>query len=133
MQSTESGFEAEHSFLERVAITVSDRAELRSLRKWLEDVEEVRVDLASGTAAAGELGLGDFLVMAGSSTGLVAAVNVLPAYIKSRRPGIVLSVEYKDLKLKVDAQNVEDCAQTMRSAVEATKQVLGEVERHVEG
>jgi len=45
----------------------------------------------------------------------------------------VLSVEYKDLKLKVDAANVEDCARTLRSAVEATKQVLGEVERHVEG
>ena len=91
----------------RVEMTVSDQGELRSLREWLASTAGAEVLQGAGVPRSGEQGALDCLVLLGSSTSLVAAIRVLPPFLRSRRSSIAITVTAHDRRVTVDAHNVD--------------------------
>jgi hypothetical protein len=94
-----------------VELSVSDPGQLGSLAEYLRlAVPEVRVTRVAGRAGPGEQGALDVLMIAADSSVLVAAVQVLPQFLRSRKPGVTVTVTVKgkQRQLTVTAQDAED-------------------------
>ena len=90
-------------------LSVSDYSELDSLEDYLGlAVPGVRVTRSLGRAAPGEQGALDALMIAADSSVLVAVVNVLPTFLRSRRKSVSVTVTAKGKKLTVTADNAEE-------------------------
>jgi hypothetical protein len=87
---------------------VSDPSQLSSLRDWLRGEPGVEVDLTPGEPGSGELGVMDALTVLASSSGVVAALKVLPEFIRSRRSGFRIETVVKGRPFTLDATNVEE-------------------------
>ncbi|WP_327713489.1 hypothetical protein OG912_20650 [Streptomyces sp. NBC_00464] len=98
------GKEATHG----VKLAVHPQSELSSLRKWLTLTPGVEVHQEAGTPGSGEQGAFDTLSVVAGSTGLVAAIRVLPQYLRAKRSDVAVTVEVRGKKLTVDAKNVEE-------------------------
>lgn len=89
-------------------LNVSDPTQLPYLRDWLRQQPDVRVSLASGMPAPGEQGALTFLLLFAGSGGLVAAINVLPEFLRSRRSNVHIEAMYRGKKFVLDATNVDE-------------------------
>lgn len=93
---------------QRVVLSVSDPSQLRSLAQWLQATKGVRVDRTAGTPGDGELGALEVLAVVASSSVLVAAIKVLPEFLRAKRSGISITMTLKDQPFTVDATNVDE-------------------------
>jgi len=87
----------------------SDPAELTALRNWLETMTRVRVEQVAGPRRLGEQGAIDYLEVVAGSGGLIAAIKVLPEFLRARRSGFRIRTRLKDgREFELDADNVSD-------------------------
>lgn len=100
-------------------VVVSDQSELRALREWLHATPGVRVVQQSGAPGAGEQGALDYLSVIASSAGLVAAIRVLPEFLRSRRSTIVVQMKLRGEDISVTAENVDDVMPLLERLVDA--------------
>jgi hypothetical protein len=92
-----------------VELSISDYSELDSLVSYLRlAVPEVHPTRSPGVARRGEQGALDVLMLAADSSVLVAVVNVLPTFLRSRKAGLSVTVTAKGKKLTVTADNAEE-------------------------
>jgi hypothetical protein len=89
-------------------LAASDQSQLPALREWLRDQQGVDVAVTPGIPGDGEQGALDILTMVAGSSGLVAAIKILPEFIRSRRSGFHIETTARGKKLVIDASNVED-------------------------
>ena len=89
-------------------VVVSDQAELRALREWWQAAPGVRVVQQAGAPAAGEQGVLDYLTVLGSSAGLVAAIQVLPEFLRSRRSSVTVTMKLRGEDFSITAENVDE-------------------------
>lgn len=93
---------------EEISLAVSELAELGVLRAWLSQVSQLELEIAPGTPGPGEQGVQDVLTVLASAPALIAAVKVLPEFIRSRRSGFRIEATVRGRKFVVDATNSED-------------------------
>jgi hypothetical protein len=91
---------------------VSDYSQLGTLADYLRlAVPEVQVTRSPGSPEVGEQGALDVLLVAADSSVLVAVVNVLPQFLRSRKPGVSVTVtatvKGKRTALTVTADNAK--------------------------
>lgn len=87
-------------------LSVSDPSQLGSLADYLLlAAPDVRVTRRPGRPGRGELGALDVLMIAADSSVLVAAVKVLPEFLRSRKTGMSVTVTAKGKRLTVTADN----------------------------
>jgi len=92
-----------------IQVSVSDRSELRSLRELLGRAPDTRVEQTTGIPARGAQGAADALTVLASSGGALAvAIRALPAFIRSRRSDVAVTVKHGDSEWTVHATNVDD-------------------------
>ncbi|MFE9555145.1 hypothetical protein ACFYOD_16900 [Streptomyces sp. NPDC006703] len=93
-----------------VELAVSHQGELNSLRTWLglAAIEDMEVRRVPGAPVLGEQGASDVLSVVAGSTGLVAAIKVLPQYLRAKRSDVSVTVSVRGKTLTVDARNVEE-------------------------
>jgi hypothetical protein len=94
--------------LQRVGLSVSDQAEFGPLRKWLSSTPGPTVSQLPGTPEAGEQGVPDALELLGSSGVLIAAVRVLPEFLRSRRTRLSITMTIKGKPFRLEATNVDE-------------------------
>jgi hypothetical protein len=99
-------------------VVVSDQGELRALRDWLA-APGVKVVQQAGVSAAGEQGVLDYLTVLGSSAGLVAAIQVLPEFLRSRRSTVTVTMKVKGEDIAVTAENVTDVMPVIERLIDA--------------
>lgn len=104
---------------DRLVLAVSDQAELRSLREWLAEVPDVRVRQEAGAPAPGEQGVLDYVAVLASSGGLIAAIRMVPAFLRARRPELTVTMTLGDKKFTVDAKNVDDVLPVLEKLIDA--------------
>ena len=97
----------------RCEFSVSDHADLGAFQDRLRRVPGVAVSRTAAEPGEGELGVLDVITAVGSSSGLVALIGIIPAYLQSRRPGTTVKVKTKDKTVQITAQNL---AEAMRAA-----------------
>jgi hypothetical protein len=91
-------------------LSVSDHAQLDSLAQYLSlAMPGVKVTRSAGRAGHGEQGALDVLMIAADSSVLVAVVKVLPEFLRSRKPGVsvTVTVSGKRRELTVTAEDAE--------------------------
>jgi len=97
----------------RIQLNVSDQSRLGHLQAYLSwaapDASALRV---AGRPRAGEQGALDTLMIAADSSVLVAVVNVLPQFLKSRKRAVSVTlkatVKGRQREMTVTAANVEE-------------------------
>ena len=91
-----------------LVLAVSDQSQLLPLRDWLDGQPGVEATLTPGLPGEGEQGSFDVVTVLAGSSGVVAAIKVLPAFIRSRRSDFHIRTVVKGQKFVLDASNVED-------------------------
>jgi hypothetical protein len=96
-----------------VELSVSDYSQLGSLADYLRlAVPGAQVTRNPGRPGPGEQGALDALMIAADSSVLVAAVNVLPQFLRSRKAGLSVTmtatVKGKRRELTVTADNAQE-------------------------
>jgi hypothetical protein len=84
------------------------------LRDWLHANPAVTVTQRPGSLGAGEQGALDYLTVLASSGGLIAAIKILPEFLRSRRAGITITLKAKDKEITLDATNVDNVMPIVR-------------------
>jgi hypothetical protein len=103
-----------------VVVSVSDPAELRSLREHLRRAPAIEVHQIPGVPAAGEQGAWDVLqVLATGGGALAVAVRTIPAFVRSRRAEVSVTVKTDDKTVTITAANVEDVMPIVEKALDA--------------
>jgi len=102
-----------------IEVSVSDQSQLRALHDWLRAIPAVSVARRSGDPGSGELGTLDYLTVLASSGGLIAAIKILPEFLRSRRAGLSITVKAKGKEVSIDATNVDDVMPILRSVLDA--------------
>ena len=100
-----------------VELSVSDYGQLGSLADYLRlAVPDVPVTRSPGQAGRGKQGALDVLLIAADSSVLVAVVNVLPQFLRSRKPGLsaTVTVKGKRKQLTVTADDARDVGPLVR-------------------
>lgn len=105
--------------MSELALTVSDQAELRSLREWLTEVPDTEVHQKAAASSAGEQGALDYVTVIASSGGLIAAIRMVPAFLRARRPTLKITMRLGDKKFTVDATNVDDVLPVLEKLIDA--------------
>lgn len=100
-------------------LSVSDQAELRPLREWLSGAPEVDVRQEAGVSAPGEQGVLDYVTVLAGSGGLIAAIRMLPAFLRARRPELTVTMKVRDKEFRVDAKNVDDVLPVVEKLIDA--------------
>lgn len=93
---------------EGISLAVSDQSCLPSLHDWLRGVPNVKASLTPGVPASGELGAVDTVTVLASSSGLIAAIKILPDFIRSRRSGLKIETTVRGERFTLNADNVKD-------------------------
>jgi hypothetical protein len=94
--------------MEEISIAVSDPSQLASLREWLRGTPQVTVGVTPGQPGPGEQGAVDVLTVLAGAPALIAAIKVLPEFIRSRRSGFRIETTVRGKKFVLDATNSED-------------------------
>jgi Effector Associated Constant Component 1 len=98
-------------------LSVSDHGQIGPLADYLHlAVPGVRVTRSPGRAGHREQGALDVLMIVADSSVLVALVNVLPQFLRSRKPGlsVTVTVEGNRKQLTVTAEDARDAAAVVR-------------------
>jgi membrane-associated two-gene conflict system component 1 (EACC1) len=93
---------------QQVTLSVSDHSQLRPLQELLRQVPELSVLRTPGRPERGELGALDVLTVVAGSSSLVAAVKVLPEFIRSRRTSLSVTITTKGESRTLEANNVAE-------------------------
>ncbi|MCC9308141.1 hypothetical protein LN042_13765 [Kitasatospora sp. RB6PN24] len=94
-----------------IALTVSDPAELRSLREHLRRVPGAQVLQVPGRPGPGEQGAWDILeVLVGSSSVVAVVIKALPDFVKSRRSDITVTATSGERSITISKTNAADDA-----------------------
>jgi Effector Associated Constant Component 1 len=96
------------SGMEEISVAVSDSSQLASLREWLREMPQVSVEVTPGQSGPGEQGAADVLTVLAGAPALIAAIKVLPEFIRSRRSGFRIETTVRGKKFVLDATNSED-------------------------
>jgi len=94
-----------------IQLIISDQSQLGHLQAYLSGaVPEVRVQRVSGQPSAGELGALDVLevLAVGGGGGVLAAIRVLPEFLRSRRSSLSISTTIKGKPFTITATNIDD-------------------------
>jgi len=90
-------------------LSVSDYAQLGPLADYLRlALPGLRVTRRPGVPGPGEQGALDVLTIVADSSVFVAIVNMLPAFLKSRKSALSVTVTVKDKKLNVTGDNADE-------------------------
>jgi hypothetical protein len=92
---------------EWLELSVSDYGEVGALERWLSAVPSARVRRVEGEPDSGQQGVLDTLAVAGGA-GAVAAVRMLPDFIRARRSGLTITTTVKGRKFRLDASNMDE-------------------------
>lgn len=92
--------------LRTISLSVSDQSQLPSLRYWLRGQQDVEVTVTPGTPGRGEQGAIDVLTLIASSGSLIAAIKILPEFIRSRRSHFRIEITANGEQLSLIASNV---------------------------
>jgi hypothetical protein len=99
--------------------SVSDQAQLRSLAEWVSaSGEETDVRQQAGVPGPGEQGALDVLTVLASSSGLIAAIKVLPEFLRSRRSGLTVTCTIKGQPFALTATNIDDVMPVITAVLE---------------
>jgi hypothetical protein len=99
----------EQTGIHRAELTVSDPSQLRSLEHLLGLAgPSVRVLRAPGSPGPSEQGAVDVLVVLASSSGVVAAIKVLPEFLRSRKASLSITMTVKGKPFSITAANVDE-------------------------
>jgi Effector Associated Constant Component 1 len=93
------------SGIEEISLAVSDQSQLASLRQWLRETSQVTVRITPGQPGPGEQGALDVLTILASAPTLIAAIKVLPEFVRSRRSGFRIETTVRGKKFVLDATN----------------------------
>jgi hypothetical protein len=105
---------------ERVELTMSDQSQLASLQEFMSwATPDIKVSRIAGQPGAGEQGALDVLVMLASSSGLVAAIKVLPEFLKARRTGLSITTTVRDKPFTITATNVDEVMPILERLLDA--------------
>jgi hypothetical protein len=91
-----------------VQLALSDPGQLPALTGWLTAAGQVQAERVPGRPGPGEQGAMDVLTIVASSSALIAAIRVLPEFIRSRRSGFHIEVTSKGKSFVIDASNAAD-------------------------
>jgi Effector Associated Constant Component 1 len=98
-----------HLGLPSLELSVSDQSEFTALREWLDRVPDIRVTQVSGEPGTGRQGAVDVLtILAGSGGALTVAITTLPAFIRSRRGSLTITLREGKRELVIRAENISD-------------------------
>jgi hypothetical protein len=90
-------------------LSVSDQAEFRALREWLGRVPDLEATPVPGQPGPGRQGAVDVLtILAGSGGALSVAITTLPAFIRSRRSNLTITLREGERELTIRADNIPD-------------------------
>jgi hypothetical protein len=93
----------------RAELSVSDYSQLGPLQDYLGSAApDARVSRVAGQPGTGEQGALDVLAVLGSSSGLVAAVRVLPEFLRSRKTGLSITMTVSGEPFTLTATNVDE-------------------------
>ncbi|GAA2011275.1 hypothetical protein GCM10009839_01680 [Catenulispora yoronensis] len=93
----------------RLILSVSDQVQLSPLTRHLESVPGIEVERGAARTAEGEQGAMDVLTVVAGSGGLIAAIKVLPEFLRARRSDVTITVALPDERtITVDVTNVQD-------------------------
>lgn len=94
---------------ERMELEVSDPSQLGSLQEFLGwAAPDANVSRIAGEPGPGNLGVVDVLVLLASSSGLVAAIKILPEFLRSRKAGLSITMTVKGQPFILTATNIDD-------------------------
>lgn len=92
----------------RMDLAVDDPTELSALELLVKlAAPGAQVRPIAGTAVNGELGALDVLAIVASSSVLATAIQVLPEFLKSRKPGLSVTVSIKGEDVTVTVKSVD--------------------------
>lgn len=111
--------EQEPTAPETVHLAVSDPSQLPALTGWLTAARQVQADRIPGRPGPGEQGAMDVLTIVASSSALIAAIRVLPEFIRSRRSGFHIELTVKGKTFVIDASNVADILPILERLLDA--------------
>jgi Effector Associated Constant Component 1 len=101
-----------------IELAVSDYGQITALYDWLSSVPDLSVRRVAGIPGAGELGVLDVVVVVAGSGGLVAAIRVIPEFLKARRSSITITATIGGEKFSITASNVKDVMPILERAVD---------------
>lgn len=99
----------EHARTRHAELSVSDYSQLGSLLEYLTSAApQVRVSRIAGQPGVGGQGALDVVAVLASSSGLVAAIKVLPEFLRSRKTGLSITMTVNDKPFTLTATNVDE-------------------------
>jgi hypothetical protein len=104
---------------QRVFLTVSDPAQLPTLVRWLKASGSLQIERTSSGPGPGEQGAIDVLSILASSSALIAALKILPEFIRSRRSGFHIEMTVKGKSLTIDVSNASEVLPILEKLVDA--------------
>jgi hypothetical protein len=104
----------------RVVLSVSDQSQLG----WLEDflgwaIPDVSVSRIAAQPGAGEQGALDVLAVVAGSSGLVAAVKVLPEFLRSRKTGLSITMTVDGQPFTLTATSIDEVMPILERLLDA--------------
>jgi membrane-associated two-gene conflict system component 1 (EACC1) len=103
-----------------IELSVSDPAQFGPLEKFLRwAVPDVGVSRVAGRPGLGEQGALDALTVLAGSGGLLAAVRVLPDFLRSRRSGLSVTMVVKGEPVTLTATNIEEVMPILERLLDA--------------
>lgn len=102
----------------RAELSVSDHSELGSLQRFL-SFQGVSVVRVPGEPGAGEQGALDVLTVLAGSSGLVAAIKVLPEFLRSRRTGFSITMTVRGTPFTLTATNADEVLPILERLLDA--------------
>jgi Effector Associated Constant Component 1 len=90
-------------------VSVSDYSQLSSLADYLSlAMPELRVTRVAGHPGAGEQGTLDMLTILADSSVLIAAIRILPEFLRSRKTALSITTTVKGKPFTLTATNVDE-------------------------
>lgn len=104
-----------------VDLFISDRSQLGALRDHLAlTAPDVRISVSSAMPEPGEQGAVDMLILAaGGGGGVLAALRVIPEFLKASRTGISITATVKGEPFILTASNVDEVMPILERILDA--------------
>jgi hypothetical protein len=97
--------------------SVSDYSQIGPLHEWLKSVPGIQVDRIPGVPGDREMGAVDVLTVLAGSSGIIAAIRMIPEFLRSRRSDISITVTVNGEKFSITASNVKDTLPILERAI----------------